>query len=70
MIAKLHCLFSDKRAPNCHRLFSNNQRQIASNYLATKERQMVSNHLAMLVTSCWYHQAKHGDTCYVQYFTY
>ncbi len=42
------------------------ERQIASNYLATKECKMVSNHLAMLVTSCWRHQAKQGNTCYVQ----
>ncbi len=40
-------------------------RQIASNDLAIRERQIASNqdgacprHLAMLVTSCWRHQAK------------
>jgi hypothetical protein len=46
-------------------------RQIDSNDLAIQDRQIASNqddacphHLAMLVTSCWRHQAKkQGDTC-------
>jgi hypothetical protein len=52
-------LISNKRALNPHCLFSDkNSPKLPSNYLATLERHIVSDNLAMLVTSCWRHQAK------------
>ncbi len=53
-----HRLFSNKRTPNRHHLFSNliapNHQQLFSN----KGTPNGSDHLAMLVMSCWRHQAK------------
>jgi hypothetical protein len=61
MIATLHCLFSDKRAPNRHCLFSNkrapNRHRSFRNLIAPDCQQFFSdkgmpngsNHLAMLV---------------------
>jgi hypothetical protein len=58
MIAKWHCFFRDKRAPNYNRLFSDKllpsgiaysaitERQIAIAYLAMKERQIAIAYLA------------------------
>jgi hypothetical protein len=55
---KLQPFFSDKRAPNQHSLFSD---KIVPNYqqlFSNKRTPNGSNNLAMLVMSCWHHQAK------------
>jgi hypothetical protein len=67
--------FSNIRTPIVRKYLAIQDRQIASNDLAIRKCQIASKqddncprHLAMLVTSCWRHQAK-SEGIHVEYST-